>query len=124
MVMDMHSLALAAAGLLGSAGAIVHGVLVQRLVVAPVQAATAGSRVVRRLAAPLLQFTTFNWFVGGLALALTAYAGGPQARLVAGLMVGSAYLYGAVGNGWATRGRHPGWVLYGVAVVLIGYGLA
>lgn len=30
-----------------------------------------------------------------------------QARLVTGLLVGSSYLYGAAGNLWATRGRHP-----------------
>ena len=62
-------------------------------------------------------------FIGGLALIIAAYAFGPQARLATGLLVGSSYLFGAVGNLWATRGRHPGWALYGVALVLIVLGL-
>jgi hypothetical protein len=33
-----------------------------------------------------------------------------------------SYLYGALGNLWATRGRHVGWVFYAVALVLIAFG--
>jgi hypothetical protein len=43
-------------------------------------------------------------------------------RLATGLFVGSLYLYGALGNLWGTRGRHPGWMLYSLALVLIGFG--
>jgi hypothetical protein len=46
-----------------------------------------------------------------------------EARLATGLLVGSSYLFGALGNLWATRGRHPGWMLYAVALVLIVYGV-
>jgi hypothetical protein len=46
----------------------------------------------------------------------------PNARLATALLVGSSYLYGALANLWATRGRHPGWVLYAAALVLIVYG--
>jgi hypothetical protein len=28
-------------------------------------------------------------------------------------------LFGAIGNLWGTRGRHPGWMLLAAAVVLI-----
>jgi len=35
----------------------------------------------------------------------------------------SSYLFAAIGNCWATRGRHPGWMLYAVALVLIVYGV-
>jgi hypothetical protein len=34
-----------------------------------------------------------------------------------------SYLYGALGNLWVTRGRHVGWVLYAVALVLIVFGV-
>src|SRR6266851_1026804 len=44
-------------------------------------------------------------------------------KLATGLLVGSSYLFGALGNLWATRGRHPGWMLYAVALVLIVYGV-
>jgi hypothetical protein len=46
-----------------------------------------------------------------------------EARLATGLLVGSSYLFGALGNLWATRGRHPGRMLYAVALVLIVYGV-
>lgn len=123
--MDWRNTALVAAGVIGGAGAIVHGALTQRLMVEPL-AAMAGGPLrgpIRRIVPALLQFSTFNWFVGGLALLAAAYALEPQARLVTGLLVGSSYLYAALGNLWGTRGRHPGWAVYAVALALIGYGL-
>lgn len=121
--MDWHSASLAAAGVIGSAVAIVHGALTQRLMVEPLAAAPLRGPV-RRIVPGLLHFSTFNWFVCGLALIAAAYVLEPQARLVTGLLVASSYLYGAIGNLWATRGRHPGWALYTIALVLIACGLA
>mgnify|MGYP001230599886 CR=1 FL=1 len=126
MVMDWHDTALAAAGIVGGAVAIIHGALTQRLMVEPL-AAMAGGPLrgpIRRIVPALLQFSTFNWFVGGLALLAAAYVLEPQARLATGLLVGSSYLYAALGNLWGTRGRHPGWALYTLALLLIGYGLS
>jgi hypothetical protein len=124
--MDAHDIALASAGIIGSGVALVHGRLTERLIVAPYRelAATRMPGAIRRLVPALLHFSTFNWFVGGLALLVAASALGQEARLAIGLVVGSAYLYGTIGNLWATRGRHPGWIFYGVAVLLIGYGIA
>jgi hypothetical protein len=124
--MDWHDAALMAAGIIGSAVAVVHGILTQRVMVQPIQeiAATQMSRSIRRLVTMLLQFSTFNWFIGGLALVVAAFALEQEARLMTGLLVGSSFLFAAIGNLWATRGRHPGWVLYGAAVLLIGYGLS
>jgi hypothetical protein len=124
--MDWHDAALMAAGILGSAVAVVHGILTQRVMVQPIQeiAAAQMSRSIRRLVTMLLQFSTFNWFIGGLALVVAAFALEQEARLMTGLLVGSSFLFAAVGNLWATRGRHPGWLLYGAAVLLIGYGLS
>jgi hypothetical protein len=126
MVMDAHGLALVGAGIIGSGVALVHGVLVQRLMVTPLGRLSPPRppRQIRQLMAGLLQFSTFNWFIGGLALIIAAVAMVPQARLATGLIVGSSYLFGAVGNFWASRARHPGWMLYAVALALIGYGLA
>lgn len=124
MELDLKDWALVLAGVIGSAVAVIHGVLVQRFVVSAYDRA-AGDKVSppsRRLLAPLVQFSTYNWFLGGLALVVAAVALGPQARLATGLLVGSSYLFGALGNLWATRGRHPGWALYAAALALIGYG--
>lgn len=120
--------ALGLAGVIGSGVAVVHGILTQRLMVRPFEAfLVADKRMtasVRRLVPGLLHFSTFNWFLGGLALIAAAIWFEQDARLATGLLVGSSYLYGALGNLWATRGRHPGWVLYVVALVLIAFGVS
>jgi hypothetical protein len=126
MVLTSHDAALVIAGLIGSVAAVIHGMLTQSHLVAPVRelAAARISTPVQRLVTLLLQFSTFNWFIGGLALIVAAWAFGREARLATGLLVGSAYLFATLGNLWATRGRHPGWIVYGVALSLILYGLA
>ena len=47
-----------------------------------------------------------------------------NAKLATGLFVGCLYLFGAVGNLWATRGRHPGWMLMAAALILIVFGVS
>jgi hypothetical protein len=121
--MDRHGLALAAAGLVGCAVAVVHGVLTQRLMVRPLLASRDFRRGMKPMAAALLQFSTYNWFLGGLALLAAAAWFGWEARLATGLLAGSSYLAGGVGNLWASRGRHPGGFLYVAAVLLIAYGV-
>jgi hypothetical protein len=125
--MDWQDVALATAGVIGSGVAVVHGILVQRLMVGPLDEyfptdkRTAAS--IRRLVPVLLHFSTFNWFLGGLALIAAVIWFDPDARLATGLLVGSSYLFGALGNLWATRGRHPGWMLYVLALILIVFGI-
>jgi hypothetical protein len=124
--MDWHDIALAAAGVIGSGTAVVHGVLTQRLMVKPIEAALAEKRIsapIRRLVPLLLHFSTYAWFLGGLALIAAAWCIDREVKLATGLFVGSLYLFGAVVNIWATRGRHPGWMLMAAAVVLIGLGI-
>ena len=124
--MNWHDAALGIAGVIGSGVALVHGVLTQRLMVGPFEQ-FADRRItapIRRLVPLLLQFSTFNWFVGGVALMVAAVSFGAQARLATGLLVGSSYLFGALGNLWGVRGPHPGWILYAIALLLIAYGIA
>lgn len=126
--MDWRAAALDLAGVIGIGVAVVHGVLVQRLMVRPIESSFgAGVRMAasaRRLTPGLLHFSTFNWLLGGLALIAAANGFPPGARLATALLVSASYLYGALGNLWATRGRHPGWVLYAAAVALIVYGVS
>jgi len=123
--MNTHNLALGLAGVIGCSVALIHGVLIQRGLVEPLeQLAAAGvTTPLRRLIPLLMQFSTFNWFVGGLALIIAAVFFGQQARLATGVLVGSSYLFGAVGNLWGVRGPHPGWILYAIALALITYAL-
>ena len=125
--MTWQDAALALAGVIGSSVAVFHGVLTQRLMVRPVEELFVADRriaaPIRRLVPLLLQFSTFNWLLGGLVLIAAALWFEHDGRLATGLLVGSSYLYGAVGNLWGTRGRHPGWMLMAVALVLIGLGI-
>jgi hypothetical protein len=81
------------------------------------------SGTVLRLVPLLLHFSTLCWFLGGLALVAASCCLDGEARLATGMFVGAFYLYGALGNLWATRGRHPGWMLMAAALVLIASGL-
>ena len=125
--MNWHDAALAMAGVIGSCVAVVHGILVQRLMVAPFEdLSLADKRIsapIRRLVPLLLHFSTVSWFLGGFALIAAATWFGHGAKLATGLFVGSLYLFGALGNLWGTRGRHPGWMLMTAALVLIAFGV-
>ena len=119
----MQYVVLTLAGLIGGATAIVHGILTDRLMVKPIERRLADdidvSLAIRRLVPPLLHYSTFSWLVGGIALIIAANVAGAETRLWVGLLVGSMFGYAAVANLWATRGRHPGWMLMAVAVALI-----
>ena len=125
--MTWHDAALGLAGVIGSTVAVVHGIVIQRLVGRPFEAfllADKGTTAsLRRLVPGLLHFSTVTWFLGGLALIAAAFWFEKNARLATGLFVGSLYLYGALGNLWVTRSLHPGWMLMTVALVLIVLGV-
>ena len=126
--MHWQNAALAMAGVIGSGVAAVHGILVQRLMVKPVEEfALADGRIgapIRRLVPLLLHFSTISWFLGGLALIAAATWLERDARLATGVFVGGLYLFGALGNLWGTRGLHPGWMLMAMALILIAFGIS
>jgi hypothetical protein len=121
--MNWQDVALGLAGGIGCFVAVVHGVLIERWVIKPIgKLVAADARMApstRRLVPPLLHLSTFAWFFGGLALIGAAIWLDGDATFALGAFVGSLYLFGAVTNLWATRGRHPGWMLMVVALVLI-----
>jgi hypothetical protein len=127
MVMNWQNAALGLAGAIGAGTAVVHGVLTQRLMVRPIAALFESdgrtSTTIRRVVSLSLHFSTIVWFLGGLALIAASLWFGRDAKLATGLFVGSTFLLGAVGNLWATRGHHPGWMLMAAAVILIAFGL-
>jgi uncharacterized oligopeptide transporter (OPT) family protein len=125
--MNWQSAALGMAGLIGSFVAVVHGILTHRLMVRPIEAFLIVDRrtsaPIRRLVPLLLHFSTIVWFFGGLTLIVAAIWFDRDAKLATGLFVGSTYLFGALGNLWGTRGRHPGWMLMAAALILIVFGV-
>ncbi len=125
--MDYQEIALIVAGSIGSLVAIIHSILVRRLMTRPLVEAVKDkknlSASAQRLIPLLLDYSGFNWFCSGLALVAAVLWLGPEAKLIAALLAGSAFLFAALGNLWGTRGRHPGWVLYAIAVTLIVIGI-
>lgn len=114
---------LMAAGLIGAAIAIVHGLLMQRLMVRPILEQAKVTPATERLFPILLQFSTFCWFFGGLALMAAPLMPSKASIVTTAIFVGSFYVFGAVGNFVGTKGRHPGWVLLAISSVLIVIGL-
>lgn len=125
--MDSYRIALVAAGVVGSGTALIHGLLLQRMVVQPTEVLFAAdgriSTPMRRLAVSLLHFTTFNWLLSGLALILAAVWLEQHERLAISLFAGSSFLFGAFSALWAVRRLHPSWMLMAAAVVLVIFGL-
>jgi hypothetical protein len=120
--MVWQNIALTLAGVVGSAVAVFHGILMQRMMIRPIERALAGtptSAGIRRLVSPLLHLSTIAWLAGGLALIAVGSGWAPPFRLPVALVVGAFYFHAMVLNCWATRGRHPGWMLMAAALLLI-----
>lgn len=122
----MQDVALILAGAIGAIVAVIHGVLVRRKMAAPLRVVLSDEQQfpasITRLVPLLLDFSGYNWLLGGLALIAAPYILGPEGIVVVAVLVGSSYLFASIGNCWGTRGRHPGWVLYAIATALVIYG--
>lgn len=125
--MIWQDIALIAAGVLGGCTALLHGVLVRRLMTNPMkpllQHEQSITQPIERLVPLLLDFSAFNWFLSGAALIAAAIWMGQEAKILASLLAGSSFLFAALCNFWGTHGRHPGWALYTVSSLLIVIGL-
>ncbi|PZO78749.1 MAG: hypothetical protein DI629_11175 [Mesorhizobium amorphae] len=125
--MDHSQIALVAAGLIGVGTALIHGVLMQRAIIAPLATELAqhprASSAMKKLVGVLLHFTTANWLISGAMLVLTALWFGEDARRLVGLLAASSFAYGGLGLLWAVRRFHPGWALMMLACGLIAVGL-
>ncbi|CAM3250664.1 hypothetical protein SPAN111604_13240 [Sphingomonas antarctica] len=115
--------AMVGAGITGTTVGIIHGSLLGPKMIDPIvgrlRSTPEASGTTVRLTSALLHFSTFAWITGGLALVLAALLATDAVKGAATLFVGSQLLYGAIGNCWATRARHPGWLLMSVAVALL-----
>jgi len=113
--------AFVAAGIIGCIVAVIHGVLLQKLMIRPILNGAKLAETSRRLVPLLLHFSTIFWFLGGLALIIVPSFADAPTMLATAVFVGALYGFGAIGNFWGTRGKHPGWMLLAVAVALIAY---
>jgi len=117
-------IALAIAGVLGAAVALIHGALMQRYIVSPIDEARVPMNAASaRLTPILLHLSTIYWFAGGLALIAAALWFAQSVKVATAACVAFVYACAVVGNFVGTRGRHPGWMLYAISLALIAYGV-
>jgi len=121
--MEYYEWALVIAGSIGVIVAIVHGVLMQKLMINPIIGQSDLPQTTRRLLPILLHFSTICWLLGGIGLITAPSFCDSIYVMPTAIVVGGFYTFGAIGNFWGTNGKHPGWVLLAIATVLIGYAI-
>jgi hypothetical protein len=111
----MRDLAIQAAGVLAIVVSVIHGVLGETKIFAKARIEPAWIRLLLRL---VFQCSTVAWMGFGVLLVAAPYMASEQARIwIVGAAV-VAYGAGAIGNAWATRGRHIGWMAMTVVSAL------
>ena len=116
----MRDLAVQLAGILGVAAAVLHGVLGETKVFAR---ARIEPEWVRRLIRLVWLWGTIACVSLAILLIAAPRLGSDAARnwIIATSIV--TFGFGAIGNAWATRGRHFGWIVLLVVVALAAVGL-
>ena len=111
----MRDILLQCAGWLAIATSLAHGVLGETKVFAR---ASIQPTQVASLVHAVWQAGTVAWIAGGVLLVAAPGMGSDPARhwiiIISAVVFGSA----ALGNAWALRGRHIGWVAMSAVVVL------
>ncbi|MGI9410878.1 MAG: hypothetical protein ACR2OV_12445 [Hyphomicrobiaceae bacterium] len=115
----MDSILIVLAGVLGMSIALAHGWLGETKVVCLVQGVSHSHK---RVLQAVMFLSAVYWFVGGAVLAASPLYLTASGQRSSAIVVGAMYLTGALGNAWATRGHHFGWMLLLIAVVLALYG--
>src|SRR5450631_3819538 len=111
----MRDLLLQISGVAAIAVAIIHGVQGETRVFARACIEPPWLRTLIRL---VWQLSTVSWIGGGVLLITAPWMASEPARhwIVATLAI--VFAAGALGNAWALRGRHPGWLALSAVVAL------
>ncbi len=111
----MRDILLQCSGLLAIAAALIHGVLGETKVFAR---ATIEPKRLRTLIRAVWQAGTIAWIGGGLLLLAAPWMGSNAARRWSVITFAVVFAFAALGNAWALRGRHFGWVAMSAVVAL------
>jgi hypothetical protein len=116
----MRDLAVQIAGVLAIVVAVTHGLLGEVRVFARAQIEPPWAK---RLIRAVWQCSTVAWLAGGVLLcAIPLISSDPARRWIIAVLV-AVYGSAVIGNAWATRGRHFGWMILTVVIVLALCGL-
>ena len=111
----MNDLSLQAAGVVGVTIAVIHGVLGETKVFAQARIEPARTKLLLRL---VWQAGAVAWAGIGLLLAAAPYMTSLTARHGIIAVAVTSFAVGGAANGYATRGRHFGWMALAAACVL------
>jgi hypothetical protein len=116
----MRDLLLQCAGVAAIVAAIIHGVIGETRVFPRVSIEPQRLRSLFRL---VWQASTVAWIGGGVLLIAAPLMASEPARHWIVVTLASVFAFGALGNAWATRGRHFGWMVFSavVAMAVAGY---
>jgi hypothetical protein len=116
----MRDLLLQSAGLAAIVAAIIHGVIGETRVFPRVSIQPQRLRSLFRL---VWQASTVAWIGGGVLLIAAPLMASEPARHWIVVTLACVFAFGALGNAWATRGRHFGWMVFSavVAMAVAGY---
>ena len=116
----MRDLLLQCAGVAAIAAAIIHGIIGETKVFAR---ATIEPPRLRNLLRLVWQASTVAWIGGGVLLIAAPLMASEPARHWIVVTLACVFAFGALGNAWATRGRHFGWMVFSavVAMAVAGY---
>ena len=111
----MRDICLQAAGAIAILAAIAHGIIGETKIFTKAPYPGEGTRRLLRL---IWQASTVDWIVLGGLLMVAPSLGSASARTAIVAAATITYGYAALGNAYANRGRHIGWVLMCAVVVL------
>lgn len=116
----MRDLLLQCAGVAAITAAIIHGIIGETKVFAR---ATIEPQRLRNLLRLVWQASTVAWIGGGVLLIAAPLMASEPARHWIVVTLACVFAFGALGNAWATRGRHFGWMVFSavVAMAVAGY---
>lgn len=111
----MRDLALRSAGVIAILVAIGHAFTAEYIIFPKARIEPAATRTLLRI---FWQATALEWIAFGILLIAAPTFDSEIARrwVIAAAVV--VYGYAAIGNAYASRGRHPGWAVAAAAVVL------
>ncbi|MGE5157511.1 MAG: hypothetical protein ACM3OF_05115 [Gemmatimonas sp.] len=111
----MRDILLQSSGLLAIAAALAHGMLGETRVFAR---ATIEPKRVRSLIRAVWQAGTVAWIGGGILLIVASEIASQAARHWIIAIFAVVFGFAALGNAWALRGRHFGWIAMSAVVAL------
>jgi hypothetical protein len=116
----MRDLLLQCAGVAAIVAAIIHGVIGETRVFPRVSIEPLRLRGLFRV---VWQASTVAWIGCGVLLIAAPSMASEPARHWIVVTLACVFAFGALGNAWATRGRHFGWMVFSavVAMAVTGY---